>query len=586
MTRRTITADDLLAGLDDQQRVAAEALIGPVCMLAGAGTGKTRAITHRIAYGVVTGAYAPNRVMALTFTSRSAAELRGRLRQLGAGGVAARTFHAAALSQLNYFWPHVVGGQAPRILDAKARLLGHVAETLHLKIDTATLRDLAAEIEWRKTSGLSIEQYGAGIGGRALPGRLDLEQVVAMQERYERLKDERKQIDFEDVLLAMAGMIEAEPSVALQVREQYRFFVVDEFQDVSPLQHSLLLLWLGERRDLCVVGDASQTIYSFAGARSEYLLEFPGRYEDATVVRLEQNYRSTGAIVATANQLMRGRPGALTLQAATVAGDTVAAGTPPVVRDFASDIAEARGIAQAVADLIAGGTRPEDIAILFRINVQAAVLETALGDLGVSFQIRGSRRFFDLPEVKQAVMSLRAASVSIVGEPLFKSVSDVLRSLGWSQSAPDAPGAVRNRWESLNALMGLVDQAAAGTTFRQFTDELMERQAGQHEPTVSAVTLSTMHSAKGLEWEAVFVIGLSEGLVPITYASGPLQVDEERRLLYVGITRARKRLALSWAAAGPQQRAPRERSRFLTELGIRTSRAPGARGASPLPTAR
>jgi DNA helicase-2/ATP-dependent DNA helicase PcrA len=591
MTPPAITADGLLAGLDEQQRVAAEALIGPVCMLAGAGTGKTRAITHRIAYGVVTGAYAPNRVMALTFTSRSAAELRGRLRQLGAGGVAARTFHAAALSQLNYFWPHVVGGQAPRILDGKARLLGHVAETLHLKIDTAILRDLAAEIEWRKTSGLSLEQYGAGIGGRALPGRLDLDQVVAMQERYERLKDERKQIDFEDVLLAMAGMIEAEPSVALQVREQYRFFVVDEFQDVSPLQHSLLLLWLGQRRDLCVVGDASQTIYSFAGARSEYLLEFPGRYEDATVVRLEQNYRSTGAIVATANQLMRGRPGALTLQAAagvdpvraaSSAAGTAGAGTAgiaPVVRDFASDIAEARGVAQAVADLIAGGTRPEDIAILFRINVQAAVCETALGDLGISFQIRGAKRFFDLPEIKQAVMSLRAASVSIVGEPLFKSVSDVLRSLGWSQSAPDAPGAVRNRWESLNALMGLVDQAAPGTTFRRFTDELMERQAGQHEPTVSAVTLSTMHSAKGLEWEAVFVIGLSEGLVPITYASGPLQVDEERRLLYVGITRARTRLALSWAASGPQQRTPRERSRFLEEIGIRTSRATGARGA-------
>ena len=569
-----LTPDALLAGLDEQQRVAAEALIGPVCMLAGAGTGKTRAITHRIAYGVMTGAYAPNRVMALTFTSRSAAELRGRLRQLGAGGVAARTFHAAALSQLNYFWPHVVGGQAPRILDSKARLLGHAAETLQLKIDTATLRDLSAEIEWRKTSGLSLDDYAAGIASRGLPGRLDLDQVMAMQGRYERIKDERKQIDFEDVLLAMAGMIEAEPSVALQVREQYRFFVVDEFQDVSPLQYQLLLLWLGERRDLCVVGDASQTIYSFAGARSDYLMEFPGRYEDATVVRLEQNYRSTGAIVATANQLMRGRAGALTLHAAASES-----GVEPSVRDYASDLAEARGVAQSVFDLIESGTRPEDIAVLFRINVQAQVLETALGDLGVSFQIRGSKRFFDLPEVKQAVMSLRAASVSIVGEPLFKSVSDVLRSLGWSQTAPEAPGAVRNRWESLNALMGLVDQAAADTTFRQFTDELMERQAGQHEPTVSAVTLSTMHSAKGLEWDAVFVVGLSEGLLPISYATTFDLVDEERRLLYVGITRARLRLSLSWAATGAQTRAPRERSRFLTELGIRTGRAAGARGA-------
>lgn len=570
----TVTADSLLQGLDEQQRLAAEALIGPVCMLAGAGTGKTRAITHRIALGVLTGAYAPNRVMALTFTSRSAAELRGRLRQLGAGGVAARTFHAAALSQLNYFWPHVVGGQAPRILDGKGRILGHAAEALHLKIDTATLRDLAAEVEWRKTSGLSIDQYAAGIARRTLPGRLDVDQVVALQQTYEKLKDDRKQIDFEDVLLAMAGMIEAEPSVALQVREQYRFFVVDEYQDVSPLQHDLLALWLGDRRDLCVVGDASQTIYSFAGARSDYLLDFPKRYEDATVVRLEQNYRSTAPIVATANQLMRGRSGALTLHAAHAE-----TGPDPTVRGYASDMAEARGVAEQILQLIDAGTKPEDVAILFRVNVQAALLETALTEVGVSYQIRGAKRFFDLPEVKQAVMSLRAASVSIIGEPLFKSVSDVLRSLGWSQTAPETRGAVQARWESLNALMGLVDQAAPGTTFREFTDELMERQAGQHEPTVSAVTLATMHSAKGLEWDVVFVVGLSEGLVPISYASTFDQIDEERRLLYVGITRARRRLALSWSSSGVQARGARERSRFLQELGSRTARAAGARTA-------
>ncbi|MFT2815793.1 ATP-dependent helicase [Leifsonia sp. A12D58] len=567
------STDSLLAGLDEQQRVAAEALIGPVCMLAGAGTGKTRAITHRIAYGVRTGAYAPNRVMALTFTSRSAAELRGRLRHLGAGGVAARTFHAAALSQLNYFWPHVVGGQTPRVLDGKARMLGHVAEQLRLKLDTATLRDLAAEIEWRKVSGLSVDQYVTASPKRSLPGRLTIDQVAALQLGYERLKDERKQLDFEDVLLAMSGMIESEPSVAMQVREQYRFFVVDEFQDVSPLQYNLLSLWLGDRRDLCVVGDASQTIYSFAGARSDYLLDFPKRYEDATVVRLEQNYRSTSAIVATANQLMRGRPGALSLHAAVSEP-----GPDPIIREFASDIAEARAVAQSILELIESGTRPEEIAILFRVNVQSALLEAALTEVGVSYQIRGSKRFFDLPEVKQAVMSLRAASVSIIGEPLFKSVSDVLRSLGWSQTAPEARGAVRDRWESLNAIMGLVDQAVPGTTFRQFTDELMERQAGQHEPTVAAVTLASMHSAKGLEWDAVFLVGLAEGLVPISYASTFEQIDEERRLLYVGVTRARKRLTLSWASTGSQQRSPRERSRFLSEIGIRNARVAGARG--------
>jgi DNA helicase-2/ATP-dependent DNA helicase PcrA len=582
----TSTVDALLAGLDEQQRVAAEALLGPVCILAGAGTGKTRAITHRIAYGVATGAYAPNRVMALTFTSRAAAELRGRLRHLGAGGVAARTFHAAALSQLNFFWPQVIGGQLPSVLDSKGRLLGQASERLGLKVDTATLRDVAAEIEWRKVSGLSIDQYAGRIQDRNIPGSMSAEQLLLLQQSYEDFKDERRQFDFEDVLLACAGMIESEPSVAMQVREQYRFFVVDEYQDVSPLQQQLLDLWLGGRRDVCVVGDASQTIYSFAGARSEFLLDFERRYEDAAVVRLEQNYRSTAEVVETANQLMRGRSGALTLRSAaatsaaapaTGSAATGPAGRSPAIAAHPSDMAEARAVAQSIAVQIAAGDKPEDIAVLFRVNVQAAALETALADAGVSVQIRGAKRFFDLPEVRQAVMSLRAASVSISGEPLFKSVSDVLRSLGWTQDPPQARGAVRDRWESLNAIMGLVDLAAPGMTFRRFTDELLERQAGQHEPTVSAVTLATLHSAKGLEWDTVYLIGLSEGLVPISYAKTFDQVDEERRLLYVGITRARRRLHLSWSETGQQRGGARAPSRFLAEIGSRSPRAAGAR---------
>jgi DNA helicase-2/ATP-dependent DNA helicase PcrA len=574
-----VTPESLLDGLDAQQRVAAEALLGPVCILAGAGTGKTRAITHRIAYGVASGAYAPNRVMALTFTNRSAAELRGRLRLLGAGGVAARTFHAAALSQLNFFWPQVVGGNLPSVLDSKARILGHGAERLRLKLDTATLRDIAAEVEWRKVSGLSIEQYAGRLAGRTIPGTLTAEQLLQMLQTYEDLKDERKQFDFEDVLLACAGMIEIEPAVAMQVREQYRFFVVDEYQDVSPLQQQLLDLWLGGRRDLCVVGDASQTIYSFAGARSEYLLDFERAHPGATVVRLEQNYRSTPDVVDAANRLMRGRSGALTLHSAVEREDTdSAASDVPEPTAYPDDRAEARGVAQAIAAELAAGAKPEDIAVLYRVNVQAAAIEQALGDLGISYQIRGAKRFFDLPEVRQAIMTLRAASVSIGDEPLFKSVSDVLRSLGWSQQPPEARGAVRDRWESLNAIMGLVDQVPAGTTFRRFTDELLARQAGQHEPTLSAVTLATLHSAKGLEWESVHLVGLNEGLVPISYAKTFEQIDEERRLLYVGITRARRRLRLSWSQSGNLggRSAARQPSRFLAELGTRSPRAAGA----------
>jgi DNA helicase-2/ATP-dependent DNA helicase PcrA len=567
----TRTAESLLAGLDDQQRVAAETLLGPVCLLAGAGTGKTRAITHRIAYGVATGVYPPGRVMALTFTSRAAGELRSRLRHLGAAGVSARTFHASALSQLNFFWPQVVGGTMPRLIDSKSRLLAQAAETIRLKVDTATLRDTAAEIEWRKVSRLSIEQYGVAAQSRTLPPAFTIDKAVALQQAYENLKDERRQLDFEDVLLATAGMIEEEPRVAQQVREQYRFFVIDEYQDVSPLQHDLVKLWMGERNDLCVVGDASQTIYSFAGATPDYLLGFASAYDDAVVVRLEQNYRSTPGIIEAANRLMKGRPGALTLHSPPDVSVSTAAARPPLVDGFDSDTTEARAVAKAVADEIAEGTRPEDIAILFRINVQAAAIEAALNAQGVPYLVRGATRFFELREIKEALMMFKGASVSIVGEPLFKTVSDVLRSLGWTQEAPEGRGAVRDRWESLNALMGLAEQTPAGTTLKDFVDDLFERQAAQHEPTLSAVTIATLHSAKGLEWESVHLLGLSEGLVPITYAKTEEAIDEERRLLYVGITRARRRLSLSWAATGSNsggsfRPGQRQASRFLAEL--------------------
>lgn len=562
--------DRLLAGLDERQREVAETLRGPLCVLAGAGTGKTRAITHRIAYGVATGTYDPQRVMALTFTTRAAGELVGRLRALGADGVQARTFHSAALRQLHYFWPVVAGGSPPRILDGKGALLGHAASALKLRLDTAALRDSAAEIEWRKVSRLSLEEYARAAHTRTLPAQLSVDAMVGLQQRYEDLKDERKQIDFEDVLLATAGMIECEPRVAEQVREQYRFFVVDEYQDVSPLQHDLLTLWLGGRRELCVVGDASQTIYSFAGATSDYLVRFGSEYPEARVVRLEDNYRSSTPIVTLANRLMRGRPGALTLHAAT---DAARSAPTPRVSAHIDDAAEAASIAQSIAHRIADGTPPESIAVLYRINTQSIALEAALRRFEVPVQSRANSRFFDQQEVKQAILLLRGASVSIVDEPLFKSVSDVLRGLGWRQDPPEGGGAERVAWESLTALLGLAEEAPAGTTLAEFVRELQRRQQQQHAPTRAAVTLSTLHAAKGLEWDVVYIGGLSEGLVPITFAQGLEAIDEERRLLYVGITRARRSLELSWSKRASSARAERAPSRFLDEV-----RAPAAAG--------
>jgi DNA helicase-2/ATP-dependent DNA helicase PcrA len=558
------TPEQLLAALDERQREVAQTLLGPVCVLAGAGTGKTRAITHRIAYGVATGAYDPQRVLALTFTTRASGELLGRLRGLGAEGVAARTFHSAALRQLHYFWPIVVGGTPPRVLEGKGALLGQAAGALKLNLDTAGLRDSAAEIEWRKVSRLSIDDYARAAHTRTLPSRLSVDAMVSLQKMYETIKDERKQIDFEDVLLATAGMIESEPRVADQVRSQYRFFVVDEYQDVSPLQHDLLMLWLGGRRELCVVGDASQTIYSFAGATSDYLVRFGSEYPEARVVRLEDNYRSTAAVVTLANRLMRGRPGALTLHAASDAGTQ--RGATPSITKHVDDAAEAASIAQSIARRIADGTPPESIAVLYRINTQSIALESALTRFGVPVQTRADSRFFDQTEVKQAIMLLRGASISITDEPLFKSVSDVLRGLGWRQDPPEGGGAERSKWESMNALLGLAEEAPAGATLPDFVRELQRRQEQQHAPTRSAVTLSTLHAAKGLEWDVVHIAGLSEGLVPIVFAQGLEAIDEERRLFYVGITRARVALELSWAQRALTARAERSPSRFLDEV--------------------
>lgn len=563
-----------LSGLDERQLEAATALRGPVVVLAGAGTGKTRVITHRIAHGVDTGAYSPGRVMAVTFTTKAAGEMRGRLRAMGVGGVAARTFHAAALAQLNFFWPTLAGDTAPGIIDNKVRLLAHAADSIGLDPDVATLRDVASEIEWRKVSMLSVDEYAAVRPGGV--GRLGVDRVVSLQHAYEKLKDERRQLDFEDVLLACAGMLEAEPQVAKAVREQYRHFTVDEFQDVSPLQNRLLELWLGDRRDICVVGDASQTIYSFAGADARFLLDFSTRYEGARIVRLETNYRSDASILAVANELMRGRPGALHLAAASPQAEASAPDLVPTVTAFEDDRAEARAVAARIAGQIAAGIDPGHIAVLYRAHAQSAELVAALADAGIATTVLGGRRFFDMPEVRQAVMELRAASVAPLESGLVDTVRDILRSRGLTDDPPEAGGALRDAWEARAALLRLAQEAPEGTTLRAFTDELTARAKAHDEPAMRTVTLATLHAAKGLEWGHVHLIGVAEGLLPISYATTFEQVDEERRLAYVGITRAGRTLSLTWSR-GVRERQP---SRFLREIGNGTLRAGGTSGRS------
>lgn len=591
----------ILEGLDDEQRIVASTLTGPLCVLAGAGTGKTRAITHRIAYGIQTGVYSAQRVLAVTFTARAAAEMRTRLRDLGAAGVQARTFHAAALRQLQFFWPQAVGGPLPNLLDHKATLIAEAARRLRLTADRASIRDLAAEIEWAKVSMLTPASYLKHVAGRTAPTGFDFTAVSRLFQAYEDVKTDRNVIDFEDVLLITVGILQEDPRVAAAVREQYRHFVVDEYQDVSPLQQRLLDLWLGERQELCVVGDASQTIYSFTGATSNHLLSFPARFPNAQVVKLVRDYRSTPQVVKLANDLLAARTSPLSVErrpAGQPGGGPIAARDPwskplelvaqrppgpvPSFTEYSDDEAEAAGVVQSIGELLTGNIRASEVAVLYRTNGQSAAYEQALAAAGIGYQLRGGERFFARREVRDAILQLRAASRSEATEPVSQQVPDILSSLGYSATAPQSSGAVREKWESLAALVALADELTASReqlapgsfSLKDFVAELDERAAAQHAPAVQGVTLASLHSAKGLEWDAVFLVGLSEGLMPISFADTPGAVDEERRLLYVGITRAREHLGLSWSTARtPGGRAHRKPSRFLDGLRPHTTGA-------------
>lgn len=632
----------LLDQLDPDQRRVAQQVTGPLAVLAGAGTGKTRAITYRIAYAAATGAVDPSTVLAVTFTSRAAAEMRERLRTLGVPHAQARTFHAAALRQLSYFWPSVVGGRLPSLVEHKASLVAAAANRTGIRADRTTVRDLASEVEWAKVSMVDAAHYAERIRveHRDPPAGLDAAAFTRLMSAYEDAKQDRGVIDFEDVLLLMCGVLEQREDVARKVRAQYRSFVVDEYQDVSTLQQHLLDLWVGERRDICVVGDVAQTIYSFAGASPRHLVGFQERHPGANVVELNRDYRSTPQVVAVANQVMgRARGGG-------ARGEGVLRGTvhlvsqrpmgPGVVfRTFPDDGAEAAGVASRVKELVSQGVPIHSIAVLYRTNSQSEALEAAFAEAGIAFLVRGGARFFERDEIRRAMLLLRrqavaathaaaarangsggaassagpAAGGGAAGGPdaegalgsstdtdrhvedgpgdddpsgLAAQVEEIVSLVGWTPDAPTGTGAVRERWDNLNALVELAGERSA-LSLPEFVAELEERSIAQAAPTVAGVTFSTLHAAKGLEWDAVFIIGVSEGLLPISMAQTPQAREEERRLLYVGVTRARDHLELSWSRARSEGRGrgSRTRSRFLD--GIWPEETPAPRSARSTP---
>ncbi len=570
MSRDGSGSPDVLAGLDPEQRQAAEALRGPVCILAGAGTGKTRAITHRTANMVLSGVVSADRILAVTFTTRAAGEMRSRLRSLGVGGVQARTFHSAALRQLQYFWPRLSSGARPTIIESKLPPVRAAAGRARVSLDATKQRDVAAEIEWAKAALITPDRYAAEAAraGRAPP--FDLATMQRLFSSYEDVNNERGQLDFEDMLLLTAAAIEEHAEIAHEVRERYRHFVVDEYQDVNPLQQRLLEAWLGDRDDLCVVGDPNQTIYSFTGASSSYLLTFGQRFPGATLVRLTRDYRSTNQVVAAANKLLPESR----LQAQRGDGPDV------TIDGYDDEPAEAAATVERVRKLQNDDVPLREMAILYRVNAQSEVYEAALSDAGIPYVIRGGERFFERAKVRNAMTVLRVSGQAerdrYVGMSLVDAVTDVLRAVGLTDDPPSGRGAAREEWEALRAIVGLAEEMAASrpdSDLEAFATELAHRAEAQHAPTVDGVTLASLHAAKGLEWDAVFLVGLVDGTLPITHATTPEQVAEEKRLLYVGITRARRHLAMSWAAARASGgRRSRKPSRFLTALDPQAGR--------------
>lgn len=597
MTDRGRPRAAALDGLDPQQRRAVLAPRGPVCILAGAGTGKTRTITRRIAHLVSTGHVRGDQVLAVTFTSRAAGELRMRLAGLGVadagtGPVQARTFHSAALRNLSYFWPRVYGEEPWQLLDQQFRAVAQAVRRVGLDPTTETIRDVLTEIGWAKSSLLTPETYAerAVALGRNTP--VPAPEVARAFRAYEDLKVSGpvRMLDFDDLLMHMAELVEEVPAVAEEFRDRYRCFVVDEFQDVTPAQQRLLDAWLGRRDDLTVVGDVNQTIYTFAGAEPDYLLRFPERFPDATVVRLESDYRSTPQVVELANAVIGGSAGRFRSAGLTLRGMRPP-GPEPVLTEHADEDAEAAAVAGAIADLVHGGLDPAEIAVLYRVNAQSERLEAALDEVGIGYRLRGGEGFFERPAVRRAMTAIdrlvdgsdeaAAARNSALTDPtdVVRVIRDALEPLGLTAAEPSGTQA-RETWDALTALVGLAEEIATAEQapgLLPVVAGLRARAAARHAPDERGVTLASLHAAKGLEWDAVFLVGLHEGGIPISHSisAGPDAVEEERRLLYVGVTRAREHLSVSWSrsrrAGG---RATRRPSRFLDPVRPAVGPAP------------
>jgi len=535
----SLVAEEILAALDEDQKAVALATRGPVCVIAGAGTGKTRAITHRIAYAAAIGTMDPAKVLALTFTAKAAGEMRVRLRSLGVPTVAARTIHAAALKQLLYFWPTVFGGKTPDLITAKSGFLSEAVNRAGLSdtirvTNRELMRDIASEIEWAKVSQVGPEDFVSEIEKRVQKPRASAEHLAKIYSAYESVKKQELAIDFEDVLLLTTAMVEEERDVRERVQDQYRYFTIDEYQDISPIQQRLINAWLGSRQDICVVGDPAQTIYSFAGATPVFLNTFTQRFPEAEVIRLSTGYRSTPEIIFAANALLRHASMGQELVATNEHGEK------PAVTGYSDESAEIAGVLKEITALLASGTPAQEISILARTNNQLGGIERAMNKLGLPYQVRNTEKFFERQDVRDFLKHVRQASVLPTEGSTW---IDELRTIA-------QPFLTGESIDGIAALLHLAreldsDENFAPKTLRGYLREVEDRVQQNNPPTMPVVTLATLHAAKGLEWERVFMIGASEGILPLQIDATEAVINEERRLFYVGMTRAKQDLHIS-----------------------------------------